>query len=70
MSALLTKICEFFFLSFFVSPPAVPFGGWFQNVLYWWNKRNHPNVLFLTYEGMKKVCTHNVRYIVCTDVCC
>ncbi|XP_071484119.1 sulfotransferase 1A1-like [Diadema antillarum] len=31
-----------------------PQGSWFENVLPWWKRRNHPNVLFLTYEGMKK----------------
>ncbi|XP_071484078.1 sulfotransferase 1A1-like [Diadema antillarum] len=29
-------------------------GSWFENVLPWWRRRNHPNVLFLKYEDMKK----------------
>ncbi|XP_072173964.1 sulfotransferase 1A3-like [Diadema setosum] len=32
----------------------VPYGSWFENVLPWWKRRNHPNVLFLKYEDMKK----------------
>eukprot|EP00057_Strongylocentrotus_purpuratus_P006570 XP_011661044.1 PREDICTED: LOW QUALITY PROTEIN: sulfotransferase 1C2-like [Strongylocentrotus purpuratus] len=32
-----------------------PQGSWFENVrLPWWRRRNHPNVLFLKYEDMKK----------------
>ncbi|XP_071491204.1 sulfotransferase 1C2-like [Diadema antillarum] len=31
-----------------------PQGSWFENVLPWWKRRNHPNVLFLKYEDMKK----------------
>ncbi|XP_071491197.1 sulfotransferase 1A1-like [Diadema antillarum] len=31
-----------------------PVGSWFENVLPWWRRRNHPNVLFLKYEDMKK----------------
>ncbi|XP_071491198.1 sulfotransferase 1A1-like [Diadema antillarum] len=29
-------------------------GSWFENVLPWWRRRSHPNVLFLKYEDMKK----------------
>ncbi|XP_071498931.1 sulfotransferase 1A1-like [Diadema antillarum] len=31
-----------------------PQGSWFENVLPWWKKRHHPNVLFLKFEDMKK----------------
>ncbi|XP_071484079.1 sulfotransferase 1A3-like [Diadema antillarum] len=31
-----------------------PFGSWFENVLPWWARRNHPNVLFVKYEDMKR----------------
>ncbi|XP_071484082.1 sulfotransferase 1A1-like [Diadema antillarum] len=31
-----------------------PQGNWFENVLPWWRRRNHPNVLFLKYEDMQK----------------
>ncbi|XP_071506514.1 sulfotransferase 1A1-like [Diadema antillarum] len=31
-----------------------PQGSWFENVLPLWERRNHPNVLFLKYEDMKK----------------
>ncbi|XP_030854985.1 LOW QUALITY PROTEIN: sulfotransferase 1C2A-like [Strongylocentrotus purpuratus] len=32
-----------------------PQGSWFETyVLPWWRRRNHPNVLFLKYEDMKK----------------
>nr|XP_054767555.1 sulfotransferase 1C2A-like [Lytechinus pictus] len=40
-----------------------PQGSWFENVLPWWRKRNHPNVLFLKYEDMKKDLTGAVRQI-------
>ncbi|XP_041479021.1 sulfotransferase 1C2-like [Lytechinus variegatus] len=40
-----------------------PRGSWFENVLPWWRKRNHPNVLFLKYEDMKKDLTGAVRQI-------
>lgn len=32
----------------------VDFGDYFENVLSWYEHRNDPNVLFLTYEGLKK----------------
>ncbi|XP_071495264.1 sulfotransferase 1C2-like [Diadema antillarum] len=32
----------------------VPYGSWCENVLYWWKKREEPNVLFLKYEDLKK----------------
>ena len=28
---------------------------WCDHVLVWWEHRNHPNVLFLTYEDLHKV---------------
>jgi Sulfotransferase domain len=31
----------------------VGFGSWFQHVRGWWERRNDPNVLFLTYEDLK-----------------
>ncbi|XP_063964767.1 sulfotransferase 1C2A-like [Lytechinus pictus] len=40
-----------------------PEGSWFENVLPWWRKRNHPNVLFLKYEDMKKDLPGAVRQI-------
>ncbi|XP_071502301.1 sulfotransferase 1C2-like [Diadema antillarum] len=41
------------FFEEFISGRA-PQGSWFENVLPWWERRNHPNVLFLKYEDMKK----------------
>nr|XP_054767549.1 sulfotransferase 1C2-like [Lytechinus pictus] len=41
----------------------VPQGSWFENVLPWWRKRNHPNVLFLKYEDMKKDLPKAVKQI-------
>ncbi|XP_030846018.1 sulfotransferase 1C2 [Strongylocentrotus purpuratus] len=38
-------------------------GSWFENVLPWWKRRNHPNVLFLKYEDMKKDLQGAVRQI-------
>ncbi|XP_072179576.1 sulfotransferase 1A1-like [Diadema setosum] len=32
----------------------VPGGDYFDHILYWTKLRNHPNVLFLTYEDMKQ----------------
>jgi len=29
-------------------------GDWFENVLYWWERRNEEHVFFITYEEMKK----------------
>ncbi|XP_011670671.2 sulfotransferase family cytosolic 1B member 1 [Strongylocentrotus purpuratus] len=40
-----------------------PQGSWFNNVLPWWKRRNHPNVLFLKYEDMKKDLPSAVRQI-------
>ncbi|XP_011661042.1 sulfotransferase 1C2A-like [Strongylocentrotus purpuratus] len=40
-----------------------PIGSWFENVLPWWRKRNHPNVLFLKYEDMKRDLPGAVRQI-------
>nr|XP_054767524.1 sulfotransferase 1C2A-like [Lytechinus pictus] len=40
-----------------------PEGSWFENVLPWWRRRNHPNVLFLKYEDMKKDLPGAVRQI-------
>ncbi|XP_030846020.1 sulfotransferase 1C2-like [Strongylocentrotus purpuratus] len=40
-----------------------PQGSWFENVLPWWKRRNHPNVLFLKYEDMKKDLQGAVRRI-------
>ncbi|XP_063964320.1 sulfotransferase 1C2-like [Lytechinus pictus] len=31
-----------------------PYGSYFDHILPWWKLRDHPNVLFLTYEDMKK----------------
>ena len=30
-------------------------GTWFENVVYWWNKRHEANVFFITYEEMQQV---------------
>ncbi|XP_030846051.1 sulfotransferase 1C2 [Strongylocentrotus purpuratus] len=40
-----------------------PQGSWFENVLPWWRRRNHPNVLFLKYEDMKKDLPGAIRQI-------
>ncbi|XP_041479106.1 sulfotransferase 1C2A-like [Lytechinus variegatus] len=40
-----------------------PQGSWFDNVLPWWRRRNHPNVLFLKYEDMIKDLPTAVRQI-------
>ncbi|XP_063964817.1 sulfotransferase 1C2A-like isoform X2 [Lytechinus pictus] len=40
-----------------------PQGSWFENVLPWWRRRNHPNVLFLKYEDMIKDLPTAVRQI-------
>ncbi|XP_054708991.1 amine sulfotransferase-like [Uloborus diversus] len=32
----------------------IPFGDFFDHVLSWYKHRNEPNILFLTYEGMKR----------------
>ncbi|XP_063964317.1 sulfotransferase 1C4-like [Lytechinus pictus] len=40
-----------------------PHGSWFENVLPWWKRRNHPNVLFLKYEDMKKDLTGAIQQI-------
>ncbi|XP_071484085.1 sulfotransferase 1A1-like [Diadema antillarum] len=40
-----------------------PQGSWFENVLPWWRRRNHPNVLFLKYEDMKKDPTDTVKQV-------
>ncbi|XP_063964968.1 sulfotransferase 1C2-like [Lytechinus pictus] len=40
-----------------------PQGSWFENVLPWWKRRNHPNVLFLKYENMKKDLTGAIQQI-------
>ncbi|XP_797930.4 sulfotransferase 1C2A [Strongylocentrotus purpuratus] len=42
----------------------VPQGSWFENVLPWWKRRDHPNVLFLKYEDMKKDLPAAVKQIV------
>lgn len=31
----------------------IPFGDYFDTVQSWYERRNDPNVLFLTYEGLK-----------------
>ncbi|XP_071495266.1 sulfotransferase 1C2-like [Diadema antillarum] len=41
----------------------VPRGSWFDSVLFWWKKRNEPNVLFLKYENMKKDLKGSIRQI-------
>ncbi|XP_072163327.1 sulfotransferase 1C2-like [Diadema setosum] len=41
----------------------VPRGSWFDSVLYWWKKRDEPNVLFLKYEDMKKDLKESIRQI-------
>ena len=33
------------------------FGSWFDHVLSWWEHRDAPNILFLTFEGLK----HDLR---------
>lgn len=30
------------------------FGSWFNHVLGWWKHKDHPNILFIKYEDMKK----------------
>ncbi|PIK58211.1 putative sulfotransferase 1C2A [Apostichopus japonicus] len=32
----------------------LPHGDWFEHNIYWWERRNEPNVLFIKYEDMKK----------------
>ena len=34
----------------------VPYSKWNDHVLSWWKHREDPNVLFLKYEEMQKVC--------------
>ncbi|XP_072179264.1 sulfotransferase 1C2-like [Diadema setosum] len=46
------KSWEVFFEEFIADRAVL--GSWFDNVLPWWERRNHPNVLFLKYEDMKK----------------
>ena len=47
----LEKSLMFIFLSF-----AVGWNHWNDHVLGWWNHKDDPNVLFLKYEDLKKVC--------------
>ncbi|XP_041478185.1 sulfotransferase 1C4-like isoform X2 [Lytechinus variegatus] len=41
------------FFEEFISDRVI-YGSWFEHILYWWNLRNHHNVLFLKYEDMKQ----------------
>ncbi|XP_070552757.1 sulfotransferase 1C4-like [Ptychodera flava] len=41
----------------------VPYGSWGSHVIYWWNRREQKNVLFLTYEDMKKDLRRNVKLV-------
>ena len=36
----------------------VAFGRWNDHVLDWWKHEDDPNVLFLKYEDLKKVCCY------------
>ena len=51
-----------FFPSYFGKDP-VPYGNCFDHVLGWWQHRNEPNILFLTYEDMKLQPSQNVERI-------
>ena len=39
------------------------FGSWFDHVLSWWEHRDAPNILFLTFEGLKHDLCGGVRKI-------
>ena len=41
---------------------------WSDHVLGWWKHRNDPNVLFLKYEDLKKVCDMTAEHRLNTTV--
>ena len=45
---------------------SVGFDLWSDHVLSWWKHKDDPNVLFLKYEDLRKVC---YRLFVCLFVC-
>ena len=51
-----------FFPSYFGSNP-IPYGNCMDHVLGWWRHRDAPNILFLTYEDMKRQPYKNVERI-------
>ncbi|KAF5277397.1 hypothetical protein FQA39_LY06210 [Lamprigera yunnana] len=52
------EYCELFMTDLYVA-----FGQYWQNVLYFWNKRNETNILFIKYEDMKRDLLEVIRKI-------
>ena len=51
------------FIDAFLSRERFSYGGWFHNVLSWWEHRDKRNVLFLKYEDMKKDLAGTIKSI-------
>ena len=51
------------FIDAFLSQERFCYGGWFHNVLSWWEHRDKPNVLFLKYEDIKKDLAGTIKSI-------
>lgn len=50
------------FLRYFIEGN-VPYGGFFDHVLPWWNRKDDENVLFIKYEDMKKDLRSHINLI-------
>ena len=48
-------------LAMFSTLSTVPYSKWNDHVLGWWKHREDPNVLFLRYEEMQKVCDYFIQ---------